>query len=163
MRTYANEFYAFAKLIVHNEVILFQRMNLLNLSQARSVWWQNLIWLNLSWAFIKSDDLTICCKKSRLAKDWMLKMSKSWRKKTLNKWLRRNSKKKRRQNDEKSIITWWKFEEWRKTRCIQKRLLLEKTKKLESSKSRRWKSRAFSFLRSSWSLLRISRSEVKKQ
>ncbi len=56
----------------------------------------------------------ICCKKSRFVKDWMLQMSENWRKKTLNERLRRNSKRKRRQNDEKSIITWWKFEEWRK-------------------------------------------------
>jgi hypothetical protein len=34
---YANEFHEFAILIVRNEVILFERMNLLNLLQARSV------------------------------------------------------------------------------------------------------------------------------
>jgi hypothetical protein len=37
VRTYANEFHVFAKLIVRNEAILFERMNLLNLLQARSV------------------------------------------------------------------------------------------------------------------------------
>ncbi len=37
LRIYANEFHEFAILIVRNEVILFERMNLLNLLQARSV------------------------------------------------------------------------------------------------------------------------------
>jgi hypothetical protein len=37
MRIYANEFHKFARLIVRNEVISFERMNLLNLLQARSV------------------------------------------------------------------------------------------------------------------------------
>jgi hypothetical protein len=36
LRTYANEFHEFAILIVRNEVISFERMNLLNLLQARS-------------------------------------------------------------------------------------------------------------------------------
>jgi hypothetical protein len=37
LRIYANEFHEFAILIVRNEVISFERMNLLNLLQARSV------------------------------------------------------------------------------------------------------------------------------
>ncbi len=36
MRIYAIEFHVFAKLIVRNEAILFERMNLLNLLQARN-------------------------------------------------------------------------------------------------------------------------------
>jgi hypothetical protein len=36
MRIYANEFHVFAILIVRNEAISFERMNLLNLLQARS-------------------------------------------------------------------------------------------------------------------------------
>jgi hypothetical protein len=37
VRTYANEFHVFAKLIVRNEAISFERMNLLNLLQTRNV------------------------------------------------------------------------------------------------------------------------------
>jgi hypothetical protein len=37
VRTYANEFHEFAILIALNEVISFERRNLLNLLQARSV------------------------------------------------------------------------------------------------------------------------------
>jgi hypothetical protein len=36
VRVYANEFHEFVILIVRNEVISFERMNLLNLLQARS-------------------------------------------------------------------------------------------------------------------------------
>jgi hypothetical protein len=37
VRIYSNEFHEFAILIVRNEVISFERMNLLNLLQARNV------------------------------------------------------------------------------------------------------------------------------